>query len=60
MTTDILQQSTDMLTSGITMLKLTLKDRLTLLPNASSSFHPKPQSSQNWESQGHTEQGVAK
>lgn len=59
MTVGILQQLEDTLTSGIIMFKLTLKDRLTLLPNTSSSFHPKTQS-WNWESPGHTEQGVAK
>lgn len=57
---DDLEQSTDRLTSGITTFKLAVKDRLTLLRNASSSFHPKIQSSLNWESQAHTEQGTAK
>lgn len=60
MNVDILQQSTNMLTSGITMFKLTLKERLTLLPKANSLFHPQIQSSLNWESQGPSEQGVTK
>ena len=60
MNVSILQKSTGMLTSGITMFKLTVKDRLTLLPNANSSFQPQIQSSLNWKSQGLTELDTTK
>jgi len=55
MNVSILQKSTEMLTSGITMLKLTVNE--TLLPNANRPSQPQIQSSLKWESQGHTEFG---